>query len=264
MADNTLQLTLREWWRSLSSPRTLTVLLVAGAIFGLAGPFGTYEALRPLPRILYWLAVTIVTYAVGLLSGRLMREHTPLKRLEVVPAYAIAGLIGGIPIALCVLAINVVAGFTVTETGLGLTRLVFYGCLISLCISAVLAWVQRDVTEKPDDPTSPIPAGARLMKRLPVELRGKLQYLTVQDHYVEVVTDKGSYLVLMRLGDAIAETAPVEGLRIHRSHWVALSAVGRIRREGDRLLVETVGGAVLPVSRSHRAALREAGLVPVS
>nr|WP_258571113.1 LytTR family DNA-binding domain-containing protein [Flavimaribacter sediminis] len=102
------------------------------------------------------------------------------------------------------------------------------------------------------------------MKRLPVELRGKLQYLTVQDHYVEVVTDKGSYLVLMRLGDAIAETAPVEGLRIHRSHWVALSAVGRIRREGDRLLVETVGGAVLPVSRSHRAALREAGLVPVS
>ena len=46
-------------------------------------------------------------------------------------------------------------------------------------------------------------------------------------NYVEVWTERGTHLVLMRLSDAIRETAGENGLQIHRSHWVALGAVKR-------------------------------------
>ena len=101
-----------------------------------------------------------------------------------------------------------------------------------------------------------------LLKRLPIELRGNLSHLSMQDHYVDIVTDKGSKLVLLRLADAIAETEPVPGLQIHRSHWVAPGCgCPHPPCEGDRHFVELKDGAVLPISRSSLPAAREAGLV---
>jgi hypothetical protein len=263
VAEPALHFTLREWRQSVLAPRTLLMLLAAGLVLGMAGPFGTYHALSPVPRVLYWLAITVATYCTGLLSARLLRGHTPLKSLAVVPAYALAGLVGGIPVTLAVLAINGTVGFSSEVTGLGVAELFVYCSLISLCTAAALAWFQRSVMRETagvaDDPQT-----AALLNRLPVELRGPLQHLSMQDHYVEVVTDRGSHLVLMRLADAIAETDPVAGLRIHRSHWVALEAVVRTRRDGDRLFVETRSGARLPVSRSYRDEAKKAGLLPAS
>ena len=43
-----------------------------------------------------------------------------------------------------------------------------------------------------------------------------------------------------------------DGMRIHRSHWVAFDAVEALEREGAKLLVKMRGGAVLPVSRMCR------------
>jgi DNA-binding LytR/AlgR family response regulator len=61
-------------------------------------------------------------------------------------------------------------------------------------------------------------ASPPILNRVPVQRRGRLIALSVSDHYVEVLTDGGRSLVLMRLSDAIAETGPVKGLQIHRSH----------------------------------------------
>ena len=91
--------------------------------------------------------------------------------------------------------------------------------------------------------------------------RGTLVSLSVTDHYVEVATSKGRALVLIRLSDAIKETSPTAGLRIHRSHWVALEAVVRVLRLDGRLVVELKDGRRLPVSRSYAGDLRAAGLM---
>ena len=69
-------------------------------------------------------------------------------------------------------------------------------------------------------------------------------------------------MVLIRLKDAIGETAPEPGIRIHRSHWVALAAVERVERRDGRLAIVTGAGEVLPVSRSYQADVRAAGLTP--
>ena len=96
---------------------------------------------------------------------------------------------------------------------------------------------------------------------MPHPQRGKLLHLSVSDHYVDVVTDRGHALVLMRLSDAIRETGAVPGLQIHRAHRVALDAVRQVHRGNGKVALELSNGTRLPVSRSFMPAARQAGLV---
>ena len=64
----------------------------------------------------------------------------------------------------------------------------------------------------------------------------------------------------MRLADAIREAEPVEGLQIHRSHWVAIAAVARAVRRDGKLFLELTNGLRLPVSRGAQPAVKAAGL----
>src|SRR5690606_17132350 len=103
---------------------------------------------------------------------------------------------------------------------------------ITAVVSAIVAVFARRFTDaaastasQPRDSAEDIPPRPAVLNRLPHHLRGRLIYMSMQDHYVDVHTDRGNALVLMRLGDAIAETGATPGLQIHRSHWVALDAV---------------------------------------
>jgi len=112
------------------------------------------------------------------------------------------------------------------------------------------------------EPEAPAPAvrpGERLLRRLLPEKRGTVLYMSMQDHYVEVVTDKGSELGLMRFSDAMEELDGADGLQIHRSHWVSREAIAGWRREKGKLVLEMPDGAELPVSRSYAKAVRAAG-----
>ena len=83
----------------------------------------------------------------------------------------------------------------------------------------------------------------------------------MEDHYVRIFTGAGESLVLLRLSDAMAEVQDVPGLQIHRSHWVASSAVDRVERLAEgRLRVHLVNKLPPPVSRTFARAVREAGL----
>ena len=65
-----------------------------------------------------------------------------------------------------------------------------------------------------------------------------------------------------RQRDAIAETAPVEGLQVHRSHWVALAEVRKSRRQQSRGFLTMSDGREIPVSRTCLYAAMQAGLLP--
>lgn len=84
--------------------------------------------------------------------------------------------------------------------------------------------------------------------------------IEAQDHYLNVVTARGSTLILMRLGDAMAELVG-QGLQVHRSHWIATAAVAKHRRIGARDVLIMADGVEVPVSRSFRAAAQEADLL---
>ena len=69
----------------------------------------------------------------------------------------------------------------------------------------------------------------------------------------------GSTLVLSRLSDAVAQLRGVDGLQVHRSWWVADSAVVAVRRNGSALTLKLRNGIEAPVSRTHLQAVRARG-----
>ena len=101
---------------------------------------------------------------------------------------------------------------------------------------------------------------AALMVRLPMNLRyARLLALQAEDHYLRVHTDAGSALILLRMSDAVAELAGIEGKRVHRSWWVARAAVVGTASEKGRTLLRLVGGLKVGVSRSSRPELARDG-----
>lgn len=112
----------------------------------------------------------------------------------------------------------------------------------------------------PRQPAAPRP-GAPFLSRLSARRGRNLLHLHMQDHYVEAHTDKGSELVLLRFRDAIRELEGLDGMQVHRSHWVAASAVDRALRRNGRLFLKLTNGDEVPVSRSFAPALKERGWI---
>ncbi|MGI9415178.1 MAG: LytTR family DNA-binding domain-containing protein [Hyphomicrobiales bacterium] len=227
-------------------------------LFALTGPFGTYEALGFTARLGYWFITQAITWAIALSTiafcGALMGT-LPFRDFRTV---LIGAALASMPITVAVEIIGfAVFGRPVTIAGIGWQ-------LLSTVPVALLLGTFTYLVVRPSsgvDKAAPVSApGGRLVRRLPAGKRGAVLYLSMHDHYVEVVTAKGSELVLMRFGDALDELDGSDGLRIHRSHWVARKAVAGWRRENGRLTLEMSDGAELPVSRSYAKAVRAAGL----
>jgi DNA-binding LytR/AlgR family response regulator len=75
-------------------------------------------------------------------------------------------------------------------------------------------------------------------------------------HYLQVTTALGRTMVLGSLAAVEAHFVD-QGLRVHRSHWVALRAVRGVRRKGEGWVVDLDGGSSVPVSRRRVAQVRE-------
>jgi len=84
---------------------------------------------------------------------------------------------------------------------------------------------------------------------------GNLLALHADGHYIHVYTDAGADMILYRLGDAIAELGDdAQGLRVHRSWWVADRAIAPDGVSVGRLSL--VNGLEVPVSRSNRSLVK--------
>jgi LytTr DNA-binding domain len=261
-----LQLALRELQATFTSPRALAAMAAIAAVLGLSGPFGTFAAMETVRRLVYWLAVVVLTYGVGRTVASFVAarigDRLGDRRLRLL----VASLACGVAVTLVVLVINEIA---FGDTGLPPLLLWLDCTLISIAVLGVVAMVEppapRAVESASSSAALPEPGGPgeppAIIARLPLPQRGRLLALSVKDHYVEVITDRGRALVLTRLSDAIREAVPTVGLQIHRSHWVAIEAVERVGRSGGRLFVEIRGGERLPISRGFLPAARAAGLL---
>lgn len=239
---------LRDLRAHLTEPKVALALVGVGTILALAGPFGTAEALWWLPRAAYWLSVPIATYAVGYLLHQLLwsRLHARLSRLS---ARVCVALITGLSIATLVFSANLAIFGQRTSAA---DFAILFG--ITLLVSLLIELLPHDA-----DTAATPPA---ILDRLPLDKRGPLVSLSVEDHYVRIRTTRGEEMVLLRLTDAIREVGDTDGLRVHRSHWIAKTQVTKATRKGDGAVLTMVQGGDIPVSRSHMPAIRDAGLLP--
>lgn len=264
--DTSLQLALREIRAVFTSPFSLGAMAGLVILLTLGGPFRTATSLNDWQRLLYWGVSVPLSYgtarALVPIIGAMLGTRIANRWVRM----TVLALALSVPVGFVVLAIETIA-FGWPDAALAI-RVFVNSTAITLVATLLLAWFSQHFRavseiEASSAQTSVLAVGhgASIMEKVPLAKRGRLIALTVNDHYVDVVTDKGTSLVLIRLGDAMRLTGGVEGVQIHRSHWVARDAVTRSFREGDRLMVELSDGRVLPVSRSFAPAAREAGLI---
>lgn len=266
MNDTALRLALREVQRLLSTPVFWALAGVIALVLGLSGPFGTYASMGLAPRLAYWAAIVVATGLAGWLAGTWVVLAFELRDWPFwAEAIAAGAVVGGV-VSAVVHLINAAVLDTPLLSWQALVQQAPATPLIGLAVTATIIWTSRRAAlpffAAPEAPAAPPgPPAARLMARLPLDKRGALVALSVQDHYTEIVTTKGRELLLLRLSDAMAEAEGVPGLQVHRSHWVALSAVARARRGGARAVLTLKDGREVPVSRSFLPDVKRAGLL---
>ncbi|MEQ1899988.1 MAG: LytTR family DNA-binding domain-containing protein [Devosia sp.] len=258
MNGTPLQLTLRETRRHFSDPRTLAGMGIVALVLGMSGPFGTFAKLPLLPLLAYWAAIVVLTYAGGFLAAAYI-EHRGVRRLPRWARIVVTGLPSGVVATIAVVAINAVT-FGPGAMNPGEIGILFLNSiLVALAVIAISMLIASAIRARnPAMAATATPPA--ILARIPLPQRGTLLALSVEDHYVDVITDRGKSLVLMRLADAMRETGSVEGLQIHRSHWVARAAVVRAHKSAGKLVLELSNGLKLPVSRGFLAEVRAAGL----
>lgn len=235
------------------TPKRLGALMALACLIALAGPFGTFDSLAPVGRLLYWTAVVFGTACVGHAIFETVDYLAGRAKWPVGARLAASVAIASGPVAAVVLLVGAAFG---ARPDLGVVSEVYGQCVLVIgCIALVV-----HLRDRPRAGAT-MPETPALLDRLPGAKRGRLLRLSAQDHYVEVVTDRGSALIKMRLRDAIAEAGPEPGAQVHRSHWVALGAVAGRGTDGTRPGIATTDGAVLPVGRTFRDQARRAGLL---
>ena len=264
---------LREWFTWRRMRWYLAALAVAIVVLGYLGPFGTYVRMPFGERMAYWalamagnwlVALACILPAMARLSGR----------LPAIACVLIGSLTAAVPGTLLITAIEFLFAGAVPET-LWTGELFLAVALIHLAMGLIV-WGTIELPMRQAggapfsepamaDPASGLPAdGAEappLLQRLPADRRGALLHLQMRDHYVEIHTDRGSELVLMRFGDALMELGGTEGMQVHRSHWIARTALKKVSRRAGRTVAHLANGAEVPVSRRYARALREANWV---
>ena len=247
---------LREWLRpSGRAPRTagtgahylrsLAIGLAAAIFLTLSGAFGADGEPFAL-RLVYWIVLMVVGNLASITALRVVRRYRPFARRPVAQ-WAVATL-SLMPLSLLVWGLNGLMFGYWFELG-GLLILMPNILLVAAAITAINALGDRQ------------PAKVFVFtQRLPFRLRSaKIRAVQAEDHYLRVHTDAGEALILMRLTDAVAELAGIEGARTHRSWWVARAAVTGARRSEGRVVLELACGLEVPVSRRLARSLREDG-----
>ena len=256
-----VQSTLRELTWALAMPRLWMAFAIVVGLFAITGPFGTYEALDFPARLGYWFITQAITWGIALCSIAAVGAALDTSGYKEFRTVLIGAALASIPITIAVQLIgHVIFARPVTLEQTAWQFLTTVPISLLLCTLVYLVMRPDPEASAEESPSGHVP-GQRLLNRLSPENRGEVLYLSMQDHYVQVVTAKGSELVLLRFSDALDELDGSNGLQIHRSHWVSRGAIAGWRRDKGKLLLEMPDGTELPVSRSYAKAVRSAGFI---
>jgi hypothetical protein len=96
-----------------------------------------------------------------------------------------------------------------------------------------------------------------LATAIPARKRGEIFLMSAADHYVEIFTERGSHLHRITMKAAIEKTKKSAGMRVHRSHWVAYSAMVSLEKVGERHFLTLRSGHRVPVSPTYIDAVKQ-------
>lgn len=229
------------------------ILFPGIAAFALTGPFGTYELLGYLTRLAYWGLVILGCGAAFNYAILVVLANERLSALPRVAALAIASAlatpVGG---AIVYVLDNVFRG--------GHDGLDYYVWLcvcvfgVGMAITLVQYWRPTRAEMQFAAAGAAEPSNG-IIDRIKPDIGDDILSMSMQDHYVEVVTEHGTQLVHTRFSDAVVAVADRPGLQCHRSHWVALDAIADAKLTGRSKHVVLTDGRKIPVSARYAGRL---------
>ena len=245
-------------------------LIIATAVFALIllQPFGLNDVALG-PRVAYWAVISAGGYC--LFGFVLALGGTVLTKLDIDLPYPAA-------IVFCCLIASVLMTFFVLLAGTLFFDIpadyteqftIVFPQVITISTVLIAVTIGIDYVQERNRQLQPCESFQASHKRtvdafltnLPIQKRGELFCLEAQDHYVRVHTDKGQHLVLMRLKDAVAMLEDAQGFQVHRSWWIAKSAVTETMRDGRKISFLLKSGIVVPVSRKWQSTAKDLNLV---
>ncbi|MCY7271849.1 MAG: LytTR family transcriptional regulator DNA-binding domain-containing protein [Sphingomonas bacterium] len=252
--------TLREWVIEL------VVMVAVGVALAALGPFGSFAIGSFGARLAYWIPAALIGYAIFrpiTLAALLIARRLDLPELA---AAIIGTLVAAIP---GTFAIAYLGGYRLGNTPSFDQLFQLYvqvgviGVIVMLMFFLLGDGSTRAVEPVPGTVPairhSAEPAPAPFLDRLPGAWADRLVALEMEDHYVRAHGPDSSALLLLRMRDAEAELAGIDGMRIHRSWWVARRSVENVVRDGRGYKLRLTNGLEAPVARDRIAALRAAG-----
>ena len=261
-----------------------TFLMVAtGLLFGLIGPFGTFE-LPLVPRVLLWILMILAGYPIFRTLGTVANWLAETTAVPYWVALPLALTIAAIPMSFIVAGlfmrmdpVDAVQrqGFIILYAEVWLVGLVIHGAMTLLMRqpatepvptitqpqSNIVPEPMPAVVQEQTHPPAPEPTTA-LASRPALPLPpgfGPLLALKAEDHYLRAYAPGREELFLMRLRDAVAMLPDDAGVQVHRSWWVAKDAVSKLNRDGRSATLTLSNGTEVPVARDRMAAVKAAG-----
>jgi LytTr DNA-binding domain len=240
--------------RSMTWPAGIAFLAGWAALAGLSGPFGTTTS-QPdiLLRIVHFGICAVVAATSTLLI------EAAIARVARWPSVAILGLaatLAAIPTTFAVrISLDILS--PVASAGVGWPTLAGETLAINLLLSFLARRLLGEgfLLRQPSSPHSP---AAPIAEFLPPEFRtARILAVQADDHYLRIHTDRGATLIHLAIGEAEQLLAAEDGIRTHRSYWVARSAVASVVRKSGRMSLELKDGASAPVARARMAAVDE-------
>lgn len=228
-------------------------LVGTGFVIGLTGPFGTYDSLPVVMRIGYWLAVVSMTFWLGYLVSFAIASWAEYRGMSLPLGVGLGAVAASVAVTALLAGFHTV--FFAASFWPDAMRLFPYVMVIAVSVAALseTLWAREEVQVTVSAPP-PEPAW---LDQLPAHLGRDLILLQAEDHYVRARTELGETLIRAKLADAANDLGDF-GIRLHRSWWVARSAVRTYRHRNGAPVVILRNGTELPVGRTYRRSVREA------
>lgn len=233
-------------------------MLVCAAIVVAMGPFGAVPYRDWPARTLYWLRIMAMGYAV--VRPCLVLASVAARRWNLPEglAWATASVAAAAPVTALVWWVGPHPDLSRPPPSAADFLDAYVQVLVITAFVVTALWLARRGQDRTPLTASRRPAAPEgrpaLARRLPPG-HGAIFALSMEDHYVRVHAEGGQTLLLMRMADAVAAVDGLDGAQVHRSWWVARSAVERCERRGRRFWLLLPGGLPAPVARDRAKAL---------
>lgn len=242
--------------------RLLCGATVAGLLCGLVGAYDSFTA-NPMTRLFYWIMLFWTGMAI-LWPSTALALHAGTRRGFPPWFSAVAAiLVASVPLA-AIAAAGCYLFWPVRASGI--RPLDWYGQTIVIALPAIAAalWYELGPPSRTMLPADGLPAApgvppASGAPPLPEHLKEAALCLQMEDHHVRVHTIGRSHLHLAPLRQVAAELGPDRGIQVHRSWWVARTAVRDWQEDGRSIALLLSNGLRVPVARNRVAQLRALG-----